>query len=354
MADQEVTDDKVNAKDAQKAAAGKRGGRMRAERLTPAQRSEIASRAAVARWGATDEQLPVVSYGSPDRPLKIGDVEIPCYVLSDGRRVIVNRGLILALGIKRGAGDRIAMLAGTKSISPFVSSDLEMAITQPIRFRTTWGQVAFGYEATVLADLCDAILAARKDGHLLSQQTHIADQCEILVRSFAKVGIIALVDEATGYQEIRTRDALAKILEKFIATELRKWIKTFPLEYYREMFRLRGWTFDPNTVKRPRIVGQLTNNVVYRRLAPGVLDELKRVTPRDEKGRHVTQLFRRLTEDVGHPRLREHLSAVVAVMKTADNWDSFITALDRALPKYPRKLNPDQLELPNAVLGLGG
>jgi len=80
-------------------------------------------------------------------------------------------------------------------------------------------------------------------GKLHHQQEHIAEQREILVRGFARVGIIALVDEATGYQEDRARDALAKILEAFIAKELRKWISTFPIDYYKELFRLRGWRF---------------------------------------------------------------------------------------------------------------
>jgi hypothetical protein len=338
-------------KDEVKAAAGVKGGHARAEALSPAERSEIAARAAAARWVQPGELLPEATYGSPDRPLKIGDVEIPCYVLSDGRRVIVNRGMIKALGIKRGSagggGDRIAVLARTKAIRPLVSNDLEMAIAEPIRFKTTWNQVAFGYEATVLADLCDAILRARQEGRLAHHQQHIATQCEILVRSFAKVGIIALVDEATGYQEIRARDALAKILEKFIATELRKWVRTFPIDYYQEMCRLRGWKFNPGTTKRAPLVGKLTNNLIYLRLAPGVLEELKRLTPKDDKGRPKTKLFQRLTEDVGHPRLREHLSAVVALMKAAPDkdWNAFMKMLDRALPKYPKRFNPDQLPL---------
>jgi len=53
--------------------------------------------------------------------------------------------------------------------------------------------------------LCETVLQARKDGKLQSQQMHIAEQCEILVRGFARVGIIALVDEATGYQDYRSR-----------------------------------------------------------------------------------------------------------------------------------------------------
>src|SRR5439155_16246024 len=111
----------------------------------------------------------------------------------------------------------------------------------------------------------------------------------------AHVGIIALVDEATGYQEVRTKDALAKILEAFIDKELQPWIRTFPADFYRELFRLRGLDYESENVKRPQYFGILTNNIVYERLAPGVLDELRVVTPKDEKGRRRHKFFQRLT-----------------------------------------------------------
>jgi hypothetical protein len=135
-----------------------------------------------------------------------------------------------------------------------------------------------------------------------------------------------------GYQADRSRDALAKILEAFVAKELRRWVKTFPADFYREMFRLRGLPYN-GSVKRPQYIGHLTNDLVYARLAPGVLDELRRVTPRDEKGRLKTRLFQRLTEDLGHPRLLEHLAAVTTLMKACDKWGQFAPMLDRALPR---------------------
>ncbi len=108
-------------------------------------------------------------------------------------------------------------------------------------------------------------------------------------------------------------------------------------EYYKELFRLRGWKFPElpaDQRKRPILVGKITNDVVYDRLAPGVRQELHRLTPRDDKGRLKHRLFQRLTEDVGHPKLREHLASVVALMKASDTWQLFKGMLDRALPRY--------------------
>jgi len=95
-------------------------------------------------------------YGSPDKPLRIGKVEIPCYVLEDGKRVIVQSGMLTALNMKSGTaakkliGDRISKFVGTKAIKPFVSKNLENMIKNPIKFKPPTGGDAYGYEATIL------------------------------------------------------------------------------------------------------------------------------------------------------------------------------------------------------------
>lgn len=321
-----------------------KGGIARAEKLTPEERSQIARKAVEARWEKVEgkEVLPRAMYGSPDRPLKIGNLEIPCYVLDNGKRVLVHRGMLAALDMKigtagRGTGDRLNKFLATKSIKPFADKYLHEMIIKPTKFRAPTG-IAHGYEATILADICDAVLEARKEGKLNYQQEHIAKQCEILVRGFARVGIIALVDEATGYQDQRTKEALQKILEEFIAKELRPWVKTFPDDYYKEIFRLNGWPFRESSVKRPSVIGLWTNDVVYDRLAPMIREELHRLAERDEKGRPKHKLFQRLSENIGHPRLREHLSAVVALMKASSTWREFKRMINRALPAYGKNL----------------
>ncbi len=102
------------------------------------------------------------------------------------------------------------------------------------------------------------------------------------------VGIISLVDEATGYQEFRQRDALARILEAFIDKELQPWVQTFPSDYYSELFRLRGLDYPTGTVQRPQYFGHLTNDIVYKRIAPGVLEELKTVTEKTDSADRAT------------------------------------------------------------------
>ena len=127
----------------------------------------------------------------------------------------------------------------------------------PVAFRFPNGGKAWGYRADLLPKVCAVYLKARDHDQLLDSRKPIAAACDILVRGLAQVGIIALVDEATGYQRDRAADALAKILEAFIAKELQAWVKTFPPDYYEQLFRLRGLDYPQFTVKRPQYFGVL-------------------------------------------------------------------------------------------------
>jgi hypothetical protein len=63
---------------------------------------------------------------------------------------------------------------------------------------------------------------------------------------------------------------------------------------------------------------------------------LRRLTPKDSKGRFKTKLFQRLTEDIGHPRLRELLASEITLMRVFDEgeWDTFMAAVNKAIPLY--------------------
>jgi hypothetical protein len=291
-----------------------------------------AKKGANARWDVT---IPIATHGDDDHPVKIGDVIIPCYVLSDGRRVLTQKGIASAIGSGGTSGKALSYFTQGKWISEFLKKETLDQIDTPIKFRTPTGSLAHGYEATILAEICEAVLSARKSGNLLKIQKPVADQCEILMRGFARVGIIALVDEATGYQKDRTKNALAQILEAFIAKELQPYVSKFPLEFYENMFRLRGLDFDPSSVKRPSYFGCLTNNIVYKRLAPGVLDELKKKKNKlkKEEGKQV-HLHRYLTPDIGNPNLNKLITKVVTVMQLSSRWKDFKEKLDKIVPVY--------------------
>ena len=279
--------------------------------------------------------------GAPDRPLVISGVEIPCYVLEDETRVLSQGGFLTAIGraekAKGGQGSKLAVkgevdklppFLAAGNLKPFVSTDLEKSTT-PIVFKA--GQLSYGYRAEILPLVCSVYLEARDAGKLLPSQEHIAERADILIRGLATVGIVALVDEATGYQEIREKRALATILEKFIAKKIQPWTKTFPMDFYKEIFRLKQWPLDPQS-QRPSVLGHYTNDVVYRRLAPGVLEQLQGKNPTLPTGRRAAHHHRWFTTDIGHPKLKEHLSAVIALMKVSDDWGMFQEHLATVFP----------------------
>ncbi|EGY24593.1 phage protein [Desulfovibrio sp. A2] len=195
-------------------------------------------------------------------------------------------------------------------------------------------------------DICEAVLSAKDAGVLKTEQERrYAIACESLIRSFAKVGIVALVDEATGYQREREKDALAKLLAVYLSEERLKWAKMFPDEFYKQVYRLNKWNWPPaNKSKRTPLIGKYTNEVVYERLPSGVLDKLKELNPIHEKtGRRKWKHTQFLSEDLGQPDLKNHILQVIALMKAATTWKAFLTLVDRVFPKQGQQLHLDDI-----------
>jgi hypothetical protein len=271
--------------------------------------------------------------------LKIG---ISCAVLEDGTRVLSEREVTKALGGKRGGshwlrkkgGAELPVYLSANNLKPFIDSELEMALKEPIIYQPkAGGSPAFGVKAEYLPKICDVWLKAREARVLRGPQKNIAAKAEILMRAFAHVGIIALVDEATGFQAIRDREALQEILERFLRKELAAWAKRFPDEFYQQLFRLRGWQWKGMRVNRPQVVAAYTRDLVYERLAPGILQELEARNPKDERGRRKHKHHQWLTEDIGHPALAQHLYALIGLMRASPSWKQFKEMVQKAFPK---------------------
>ena len=274
----------------------------------------------------------------------IGDIEIPCYVLEDETRVLSQRGLQSAIGMstggaRRGTGERrIAEFVGYLGRKGIGINALTASAESPIEFQPPGGgRTAYAYNAEVLVDLCECILDAYEKKLLSKQQERIARRAYILVRGLTRLGVIGLVDEATGYQEIRSKRALATILEEWIAEKHQEWTRTFPYEFYELIYKLKQWP-GPDGHRRTPLIGHYTNDVVYDRLAPGVLDELRRKNPTLPAGYRKNHHHQWFTPDFGHPKLKEHLIGVMALMRAAPNWTAFKRSLQRAYPKLKEQM----------------
>ncbi len=271
--------------------------------------------------------------------ITIGDFKLPCYVLENGLRVLSGRGMQASLSINNTGGQKMVSFITKSSLKPFIDAEIIAAINTPMQFANKQGKIGYGFEAKILNKICSNLLSYRR--HCLQNNMAISDsenriisQCEILQGGFAEVGIIALVDEATGYQGDRQKDELQKILSAYISKELLPWQKRFPNEYYEQICRLRDWNYDPLTQKRPQIIGKITNQIVYKLLPDGILEELRKLNPPNENGNRSQNHHQFLTLDIGNINLERHLAQVIVLMRICKSWVEFEEKLYDAFPRF--------------------
>jgi P63C domain len=325
-----------------------KGGRARASVLTAEERRESARRAARARWGKDDAGeaieaehdlfAPLLQSPDPstDKPysmfsgtLHIGDVPLRCHVLNDGRRVLTQREVARAISGGRVSGSYLQNIPGF---------DVASLPARVIHFTDPAGpQVNHGFEATLLIEICEAYLAARdrQDGSLRPNQERIARAADLIVRACARVGIEALIDEATGYQEVRARNALQVKLQLFIAEQMGEWAKRFPDEFWVQLARLEGVRYSSG--QRPWRWGKYVMRFVYQAIDPDVSKRLADINPAPARGHNHHQHLTKF----GQKELNNHLLQLIAVMRLCNDMDEFKRKFPRAFPTAA----PLQLEL---------
>ena len=275
--------------------------------------------------------------------LNLGENKLPCYVLEDGTRVLSGRKMQEILKVVDGniSGTKLPQFLSNSILKPFIFSNKDAAHFDPI-ICFKGKQRINGYEATVLTDICEAILRARRSGvKMTERQQIVANQCEILLSSFAKIGIIALIDEATGYQNEREHFELQKILSAYISEEILKWQLTFTDDFYREVYRLWGLPFIPKYIKnRPSFIGKLTTKYIYDLLPDGVVDKIKEKTGKTDKGNWKYKWHQSLTPEIGREHLKKQIIEVTTLMSISKSKSEFNELFER---KYNAK--PIQLEL---------
>lgn len=324
-----------------------KGGHARASVLTPEERSEIASNAVKTRW-AKEKGVPITEIGQvlpvaetsveisqtePSLPrslfpgtLNMGGVEISCHVLDNRKRVLVQTGVVRAL-TGTTSGDLKSYLSSL-AISKYINvADITK---RTINFKIPGNpRQAIGYEATLLVEICDAYLKAREENALPLSQLRLAKQAEIIMRAYAKVGIIALIDEATGYQKVRAENALRLKLQAFIAEDIQEWAKQFPQEFFYELARLENIHYSSRS--RPLRWGRYIMTFVYRAIDKDVAKELKRRTPHPHKGENLHQWL----QIYGKDKLQAQINQVLGIMKTCKTMDEFRNHFKKIFQKEP-------------------
>jgi hypothetical protein len=328
-----------------------RGGYARAAKLTANARSEIARNAASKRWETSPQagEQPRVLESFKSK-LQIAGSTLPCAVVMGPQgvqRVLSENGISNAiLGNRSGASKRlktasiesgapVPVFIAPRQLLPFISQEAN-EILKPIDY-LDGERIVRGYDAAALAAVCNIWLKAREAGALQGQQLDKAQKAEILTRALAETGIVALVDEATGYQAVRPQNALQSYLELVIRRELAVWAKKFPDEFYENIYKLKGWQWPGMTKNRFSVVANYTTNLVYDRLGPGITDELIRKTPKNDKGHRPNRLHQWLSDDIGDPMLATHMHSILMFQRLAlangYGWKRFLNMVDQVLPR---------------------
>jgi hypothetical protein len=316
--------------------------------------SERGRTGALARWDAGSSP---VRYSIDEGTLKFAGMEFRCAVLDDENRVISGTEFMRVMGIYRSgalstrrAEDEdiyFPLHLAFKNLREFILEDQELvaALRTPIRYRDQKGSIGEGIPGQVLRRICSVWVRAHEAGVLGPSQEKIAEKSKVLLDALADVAIIALIDEATGYQKRRAhnklQDELQKILVAYIAPELLPWQRRFQLSFYEQIHRVMGWPYDASSNARNAYIGKLTNELIYSKLPPGVLDEMRRRNPPDPvTKRRKHKHHQLLTDNVGNPHLQRQIIAVTTLLRaTPDgNWQFFETLFNHAFPPPQRSL----------------
>ncbi len=173
-------------------------------------------------------------------------IELPCYVVSTGQKLIGRTAATEMLSGFKAQGDLDGCLR-SKNLQPYIS--IEEVRERLVDFRLPeveqLGRAVKGLPADLLIDICQALVRALQDSQLdppavklTPRQVSMAINASMFLAACAKIGLDVLIDEATGYQYVRSEDALQVKLRAYLEDEMRKWEKTFPDELWVEFGRL--------------------------------------------------------------------------------------------------------------------
>ena len=254
--------------------------------------------------------------------LNINNSEIPCAVLEGDVRVIIQRELVgLLTGNKKGGLERYFK---PENLQPYVPERFKnnalVQVTHTFKIR---GEViAHGYDAEDVIDICDMYMQAKHDNALLPNQVQLADNAYMLIKAYAKVGLIALIDEATGYQTTRKKDALRLLVEKYIIEDARRWTKEFYDPFFDELDRLYK-NQKTTSRNRPKYYGMFINKYIYKPIEKGeIFKKLIELNP-SRNGIRKKRLHQFLSDKTGLRVLRDRIAKITGIMQISHNKPDF-------------------------------
>lgn len=277
-----------------------------------------------------------------------GKTKVRCAVLENETRVISSNSTFKAFGRpahgrrKNLGEEQLPPILTANNLKPFFTEQTRK-IAQLIFYRHTNGTISSGYDAQIIPEICDIYEDAYEAGVLQKHtQEPIIPYVKAVRRVLSRIGITALVDEATGYQYIKEEREFQKLLDRIISSEYRPWTKQFPLPFFKEIYRLYDWDWElatqnqkhdkygqPKKPQTPSCVGNFINKYIYNALGEEVLKKLKEVNPKNKNGNRPRRFTSHLSEDVGIPALQNRITRVLTVMQLSKDIDEFTAIMDK-------------------------
>ena len=333
------------------------GGFARAEKLSKKELSEIGRKAALSRW---NKDVPKADY---EGTLKFGDISFKCAVIEkpDGSavRLISQTDFMDGMGMyysgyiakqhrEKDAPAGVPMFLAQSALKPFVEANLEVLQFELVSYITEGGQLAKGIPAEIISKICKVWVEARKSGALgkAKRMLQIAENAAIIRDASPMSGWSPWLMKLPA---IRTcaLGRLAGNPERVSEQVFRCVVKTHPGRVLQADIPPQrvGMAGDEN--ESVSSGWQHTTDLVYKRLAPGVQEELNHRNPKDDKGNRRSKHHQWLTDDIGHPALAQHLHAILGLMRASKTWEQFKTLANTAFP-----VMPSGVEIEQYLLGL--
>ena len=93
-------------------------------------------------------------------------------------------------------------------------------------------------------------------------------------------------------------------------------------------------------VNRYQVVSNYTKDLIYSRLASGLLEKLERMNPINDDGERSVRHHQFLTDQLGVPELHEHIVGIIAIMRSVQHSNP-----DRAWREFQRLVQRSYLKL---------
>jgi hypothetical protein len=305
-------------RDALRADRASKAGAARMRKLSKAERAALASKAAKVRWGKwvpredTDENtaLPVAKWSGT---LSVGDWETAVYVFDDRRRVLGGSGAATILtGAPRGGnleGD-----VHVRALEGYMPPTLQNRMIDFVILDVP-AQTEKGVTAEAFLEICGAYVHAWRNGVIVNDaDVAIAKRSAVFLAACSKVGLFALIDEATGFESRRAKDELQLTLRALLLEEMQKWERTFPRELWEQFARLTNWKGSLH--QHPKYWGRLTMELIYDYLDLELVEWLRENAP---ASKHAQSYEQWLSSQYGLKKLIEHTWKVIGVASTCED-----------------------------------